>query len=70
MVVVGFPKTEMDITTAIDQAVSALREKGYVNVNNLARRDGPCGRYLTIRANGGSISVVSVFFRDNRLYKV
>jgi hypothetical protein len=70
MTVVDFSKAGIDMTTAIDQAVTALRENGNVTFNIPARQNGTCGRYLTIKGNDGSTSVVSVFFRDNRLYEV
>ena len=70
MAVVDFSNGGIDITTAIDQAVSALREKGDVKFNIPARQNGTCGRYLTIKGNDGSTSLVSLFFRDNRLYEV
>lgn len=69
MAVVDFSEARIDQTTAIDQAVSALREQGEVTFNIPARQNGTCGRYLTIKGNDGSTSVVSIFFRDNRLYE-
>jgi hypothetical protein len=68
--VVDFSQAEIDPTTAIDQVVSALREKGDVKLNIPARQNGTCGRYLTIKGNDGSTSIVSVFFRDKRLYEI
>ena len=70
MAVIDFSQARIDQTTAINQAVSALREKGDVKFNIPARQNGTCGRYLTIKGNDGSTSIVSVFFRDKRLYEV
>jgi hypothetical protein len=70
MAVVDFSQAGIDPATAIGQAVSALREKADVRFNIPARQNGTCGRYLTIKGNDGSTSIVSVFFRDNRLYQV
>lgn len=69
MTVVDFSNARIDITTAIGQAVSALREKGDVKFDMPSRQNGTCGRYLNIKGHDGSTSVVSLFFRDNRLYE-
>jgi hypothetical protein len=68
--VVDFSQAGIDATTAIDQAVSALRENSNVTFNQAARQNGTCGRYLTIKGNDGSTSTVSLFFRDKRLYQI
>jgi hypothetical protein len=68
--VVDLSQAGIDMTTAINQAVSALREKGNVTFNIPARQNGTCGRYLTIKGNDGSTSIVSMFFRDKRLYEI
>ena len=70
MAVVDFSQAGIDQATAVGQAVSALREKGNVTFDIPARQNGTCGRYLTIKGNDGSTSVVSVFFRDKRLYEI
>jgi hypothetical protein len=54
MAVVDFSQAGTDQTTAIGQAVSALREKGNVTFDIPARQNGTCGRYLTIKGNDGS----------------
>jgi hypothetical protein len=68
--VVDFGQTKIDAATAIDQAVTALRENSNVTFNQPARQNGTCGRYLTLKGKDGSTSTVSLFFRDNRLYEI
>jgi hypothetical protein len=68
--VIDFSPAGIDAATAIDQAISALRESNDVTFNQAARQNGTCGRYLTLRGKDGSTSTVSLFFRDNRLYQI
>ena len=68
--VVDFSQAGIDAATAIDQAVSALRENNTVTFNQAARQNGTCGRYLTLKGKDGSTSTVSLFFRDKRLYQI
>jgi hypothetical protein len=68
--VVDFSQTQIDAATAIDQAVTALRENSNVTFNQAARQNGTCGRYLTLKGKDGSTSTVSLFFRDKRLYQI
>jgi hypothetical protein len=70
MTVVDFSQAGIDQTTAIGQAVSALREKGDVKLDFPIRQNGTCGRYLSIKGNDGSTSIVSYFYRDKRLYEI
>jgi len=68
--VVDLSQTQIDAATAIDQAVTALRENSNVTFNQAARQNGTCGRYLTLKGKDGSTSTVSLFFRDKRLYQI
>ena len=68
--VVDFSEAKIDAATAIDQAVTALRENSNVTFNQAARQNGTCGRYLTLKGKDGSTSTVSLFFRDKRLYQI
>jgi hypothetical protein len=68
--VVDFSQAQIDAATAIDQAVTALRENSNVTFNQAARQNGTCGRYLTLKGKDGSSSTVSLFFRDKRLYQI
>jgi hypothetical protein len=68
--VIDLTQSGIDAATAIDQAVSALRENNNVTFNQAARQNGTCGRYLTLKGKDGSTSTVSLFFRDKRLYQI
>jgi hypothetical protein len=68
--VIDFANAGIDQTTAIDQAVSALREKGDVKLDIQARVQRNYGRYLNIVGNDGSHTIAAVFFGNNRLYEI
>jgi hypothetical protein len=68
--VIDLTQSGIDAATAIDQAVSGLRENNNVTFNQAARQNGTCGRYLTLKGKDGSTSTVSLFFRDKRLYQI
>jgi hypothetical protein len=68
--VIDFSNAGIERTTAIDQAVSALREKGDVKLDIQARVQRNVGRYLNIVGNDGSHTIAAVFFGNNRLYEI
>jgi hypothetical protein len=68
--VVDFSNTGLDRTTAIDQAISALREKGDVKLDIPARVQRNIGRYVNLASNDGSHTIAAVFFGNNRLYEI
>ena len=70
LAVIDFSKVAIDRTTAIDQAVTELREKGDVKLDIAARVQRNIGRYLNLAGNDGSHTIAAVFFGANRLYEI
>ena len=68
--VIDFANAGIDGTTAVDQAVSALHEKGDVKLDIPARVQRNFGRYINIAGNDGSHTIAAVFFGNNRLYEI
>lgn len=70
LVVIDFSKVSIDRTTAIDQAVTVLREKGEVKLDIPARVQRNIGRYINVAGKDGSHTIAAVFFGANRLYEI
>jgi hypothetical protein len=68
--VIDFSNAGTERTTAIDQAVSALRDKGDTKLDIQARVQRNIGRYLNIVGPDGSHTIGAVFFGNGRLYEI
>jgi len=68
--VIDFANSGIDGTAAVDQAVSALHEKGDVKLDIPARVQRNFGRYINIAGSDGSHTIAAVFFGNNRLYEI
>jgi hypothetical protein len=60
----------IDETTAVDQAIHQLREKGDIRLDIPARVQRNYGRQLSVVGKDGSHSSVAIFFADHKLYQV
>ena len=70
LIVVDFSGVAIDGTSAIDQAVTSLRDRGDVKLDIAARVQRNFGRYLNVAARDGSHTIAAVFFGGNRLYEI
>jgi len=68
--VIDFSGLAIDRTSAIDQAVTVLRDKGDVKLDIAARVQRNIGRYLNVASRDGSHTIAAVFFGANRLYEI
>jgi hypothetical protein len=68
--VIDFSNAGTERTTAIDQAVSALRDGGDTKLDIQARVQRNIGRYLNIVGPDGSHTIAAVFFGNGRLYEI
>jgi len=68
--VIDYSGVAIDHATAIDQAISALRDRGEVRLDIAARVQRNIGRYLNVVARDGSHTIAAVFFGGTRLYAI
>jgi hypothetical protein len=60
----------IDETTAVDQAINQLRDKGDIRLDIPARVQRNYGRQLSVVGKDGSHSSVAIFFADHKLYQI
>jgi hypothetical protein len=60
----------IDETTAVDQAINQLRDKGAIRLDIPARVQRNYGRQLSVVGKDGSHSSVAIFFADHKLYQI
>jgi len=70
MTVIDYKDLMVDGTKAIDQAITALRQRASVNLDIAARVNRNRGRQLSITEKDGSRTTVGIFFGDHRLYQI